>query len=262
MLATLALVIVACEKDGFSTGDVQHDPEATSAVASASVPFDDASAIADIAYQGEYSGKTADVLSCANITIDTLTANMHRVSIDFGTGCTDANGNVRSGVIRTTYLVPRTSPGSTTDIEFINYYYNQVRVDGFYHQTFMGLNSANQPEWEVDIDGSTTYAPGDTLFYVSSRTRTWTEGFLPFDPNNITFTLNGTASGERSGHPAWLASTVEDLVWKINCPYIVDGTYELSVVGLPNYEVDFGDGTCDSQAEVSNGNNTVIVSLN
>ncbi|NVK27042.1 MAG: hypothetical protein HWE14_03300 [Flavobacteriia bacterium] len=262
MLATTALVIVACEKDfTLDNGPVQHDEKATSAAAVASVPYDDASTITDLAYQGAYDGKTYDALSCATITIDTLTSMMHRVTVDFGTGCTDAAGNTRMGVIRTTYTVPRTQGGATTDIEFINYYYNQIKVEGLYHQTYLGLNTANQPEWAVDIDGSAVYSPGDTLFYMSSRTRTWIDGFIPFDPSNIRFSITGTASGERTGDPSWLASTVDPLIWKYNCPYIVDGTYELSVVGLPNYQVDFGNGDCDNKAEVSDGNNTVIINL-
>lgn len=261
-MATLALLIVACEKD-FNPLDrpVEHDEQATSAAAVASVPYDDASTISDLAYEGAYNGKTSDVLTCAVITIDTLTSMMHRVTVDFGTGCTDANGNTRSGIIRTTFTLPRTQGGATSDIEFINYYINQVKVTGLYHQVFMGLNSANQPEWAVDIDGSAVYSPGDTLHYRSSRTRTWTEGFFPFDPGNIKFSITGTALGERTGQPSWHAATIEDLIWTFNCPYLVDGTYELSVTGLPIYRVDFGNGDCDNKAEVSDGNNTVIIQL-
>ncbi len=263
MMATTALIIVACEKD-FNplAGPVQHDEKATTAAAVASVPYDDASTITDLAYEGAYNGKTSEILGCATITIDTLTSMMHRVTVDFGiTGCTDADGNTRSGIIRTTYTLPRTQGGATTDIEFINYYYNQLKIAGLYHQTYMGLNTANQPEWAVDIDGSAVYSPGDTLFYRSSRTRVWTEGLTPFNPNAIKFSISGTASGERTGQPSWLATTVEDLIWTFNCPYLVDGTYELSVTGLPNYRVDFGNGSCDNKAEVSDGNNTVIVQL-
>lgn len=260
MLATMALLIVACEKD-FISGDVEYHPEATSEAATASVPYDDAAAIADLAYEGVYDGKTSDVLTCANITIDTLTSSMHRVTIDFGQGCTDAHGNTRSGIIRTTYLLPRTMAGATTDIEFIGYYFNQVRVDGYYHQSYLGLNTANQPEWAVDIDGSAVYSPGDSLHYRSTRTRTWTNGFIPFEPSNIQFEITGSASGERTGNPSWLATTTDPLVWKINCQYIVDGTYELSVTGMANFQVDFGNGSCDNKAEVTDGNNTIIVEL-
>lgn len=262
MMATLALVIVACEKDFNPLNTpVEFDEKATSAAAIASVPFDDASTISELAYQDAYNGKTSDALTCAVITVDTLTATMHRVTVDFGTGCTDAKGVTRSGVIRTTFTLPRTQGGATGDIEFINYYVNQVKVAGLYHQVYMGLNSANQPEWAVDIDGSAVYSPGDTLFYRSSRTRTWSEGFIPFDPTNIQFSITGTAIGERTGQPSWHALTIEDIVWTFDCPYIVDGIYELSVTGLPNYRVDFGNGDCDNQAEVSDGNNTVIVQL-
>ncbi len=260
MLATMALLIVACEKD-FLTGEVDYDEKAAAETSAASVPYDDASVIADLAYEGAYNGKMSDVLTCANITIDTLTASMHRVTVDFGTGCTDGNGNTRSGIIRTTYSLPRTMGGATTDIEFINYYYNQVRIEGYYHQSYLGLNTANQPEWAVDIEGSAVYSPGDTLHYRSARTRRWADGFIPFNPSAIKIEIEGSAFGERTGRPSWLATTTEPLVWVLNCAYIVDGTYEVSVTGRANFLVDFGNGNCDNQAEVSDGNSTAIVQI-
>lgn len=261
-LAVLVFVVVACEKDVNSGDPPEYDAHATSSASASSVAFDDAAVIADLAYEGEYDGKTANVLSCAQITVDTLASNLHRVTVDFGTGCTDGLGNVRTGIIRAAFTVPRMAAGAMTDIQFIDYTLNQVKIEGLYHQTFLGLNTANQPEWAVDIDGSTVYSPGDTLFYLSDRTRTWVSGFNSSDPGDIRFSISGSASGDRTGELPWIATTLESLTWKYGCRWPVDGVYEVSVTGRPVYQVDFGNGNCDNEATVSgSGGNTIVVRL-
>lgn len=260
LLATASLLVVACEKDAL-LGPVEYDEAATKEATVASVPYDDASVVVDLAYEGNYSGKNEDVLSCATITVDTLTASFHRVIIDFGTGCTDSRGNVRSGQIKATFTVPRIAAGATTDLEFINYTFNQAEIDGYYHQVFMGLNTANQPEWAVDIDGSAVYSPGDTLFYASNRERTWVSGFNPFNPSDIRFELTGAASGERTGKQQWVATVKDPLVWKYGCAWLVEGTYEMTVGTSRIYEVDFGNGDCDDEATVTGPGGSIIIQL-
>lgn len=260
-LATASFLVVACEKNILNTGPVDYDEKATTDATVASVPYDDASVIVDLAYEGNYNGKNSDVLSCAVITVDTLTSAFHRVIIDFGTGCTDAAGNVRTGQIKATFTVPRIAAGAVTDLEFINYTFNQVAIAGIYHQVFTGLNTANQPEWAVDIDGSAAYSPGDTLFYESTRTRTWIDGFNPFIPSNIKFAITGAASGQRTGQPQWIATVKDDLIWKYGCPWLVEGKYEISVGNSKIYEVDFGNGDCDDEATVSGNGGSIIIQL-
>lgn len=263
MLAVSSLLVVACEKSDTPNepDDVAQNSSVTRTAATASIPFDDASAIAEIAVDGNYSGKSSQLFACATVTIDSASSGFVEVTVDFGNGCTDANGNVRTGSFVATFTRPRWAGGATTDIEFINYTVNQVEIEGTYHHTFLGLNSSNQPEWDVEIDGSAIYSPGDTLYYMSNRTRTWTNGFMPFNPNAIEFSVTGTAQGERTNQPAWTATTLSPLVWAFGCPWLVSGEYELSVTGYPLYTIDFGNGTCDNIATITGNGATVQISL-
>src|SRR6478735_1032959 len=66
---------------------------------------------------------------CATITIETPSDNTAEIpkgtiTIDFGTGCTDAKGNVRKGIIHVKYVGRRFLPGSTVETTFDGYSIN------------------------------------------------------------------------------------------------------------------------------------------
>ena len=79
--------------------------------------------------------------SCPSITITRPTAGLWPkiVTVDYGTGCTGFNDNVRSGKIIIEVTGPRLQAGSKRTITFVDYYFNGIKVEGTKVLENMGL---------------------------------------------------------------------------------------------------------------------------
>jgi hypothetical protein len=103
---------------------------------------------------------------------------------------------------------------------------------------------------------------GQLIIWNSQRDREWTEGestFLPFDD---VYSITGYASGtDRNGNPFTVTIT-SPIIVSFLCPWIEQGTLEITHGNLPDATIDYGDGTCDDQATITIGNTTITITLN
>lgn len=180
------------------------------------------------------------------ITIDTLNS-VKTITVDYGTSNCDCNdGKTRRGKIVTTFTGQYIAQGTVITHTPVDYYVNDIRIDGTKTVTNMGLNSSGHPYFNVQINGTATQTNGEVLTYASTRVRTWVQGF-----NTLTnrfddqYEISGTATGTFSSGGGYTAQTTSPLHINIGCGFPVSGTLELTPQNKPVRVVDYGQGTCD-----------------
>ncbi len=174
------------------------------------------------------------------------------VTIDFGAGC-EHNGHTRMGKIITVYSGPLFIPGSQAVTTFEGYAIDSFTVEGKHTITNLTDTGANQRSVRVVVENAkvTNTANGNWRTWNSDRTRTQVEGNgTPLYPLDDVYNITGDRSGSNSQGRTWSGQTVEPLVRKSVCPWLVKGIVNLTVNGRSGV-LDYGDGTCDNQATIT-----------
>ena len=186
------------------------------------------------------------------ITIDTI-ASIKTVTVDYGSSNCDCNdGKTRRGKIITTFTGFYHAQGTIITHTPVDYYVNDIKIEGIKTVENMGLNTSGQPYFNVQIDGVATLTSGETVSYTSTRVRTWIAGFNTllnrFDDE---YDISGTASGTFSSGGGYTALTTNPVHIKVGCGFPVSGTIEISPQNRPLRVVDYGSGMCDATFTVT-----------
>lgn len=180
------------------------------------------------------------------ITIDT-TSSTKSVTVDYGSSnCTCNDGKTRRGKIVTTFTGQYIAPGTIITHTPVDYYVNDIKYEGTKTVQNMGLNSNNQPYFNVQIDGTATLESGEVVDYTSTRVRTWTNGFNTllnrFDDE---YDITGTSEAIFSSGEGYTGNTTSPIHIKVGCGFPVSGTLDITPTGKPVRQINYGDGTCD-----------------
>jgi hypothetical protein len=180
------------------------------------------------------------------ITIDT-TSSTKSVTVDYGSSnCTCNDGKTRRGKIVTTFTGQYIAPGTIITHTPVDYYVNDIKYEGTKTVQNMGLNSNNQPYFNVQIDGTATLESGEVVDYTSTRVRTWTTGFNTllnrFDDE---YDITGTSEAIFSSGEGYTGNTTSPIHIKVGCGFPVSGTLDITPTGKPVRQINYGDGTCD-----------------
>ena len=220
---------------------------------------DDNDILDEVAASNDLSGSytfgpivTMDNLgSCAVVTI---TGNFpaKNIKIDFGTGCTNAAGVTRKGIINIVLTDSVRKTGSVATVTFNNYYINNYKKEGTITWTNTTVTGSNTPSWNRKVENGKITAPnGDFWLHTANISITQTAGVGT--PNNLTddiFLISGTRTATNAAGKSRTATTIAALQKKTACSNIDKG--QLQVQG-PNHVavIDFGDGSCDRLATIS-----------
>jgi hypothetical protein len=191
------------------------------------------------------------------ITLDTANS-VKTVTVDYGnTNCDCNDGKTRRGKIITTFSGQYLAPGTVITHTPVDYYVNDIRYDGTKTVTNMGLNTNNQPYFNVQIDGTATKTDGEVVTYTSTRVRTWVQGYTTLTNRyDDEFDITGTATGTFSNGGGYTATTTSPIHVKFGCGLPVSGILEITPQSKPIRTVDYGQGTCDTQFTVTVNGNT------
>jgi hypothetical protein len=257
----ISLVLSACGKFRY---DKDQSAEVNRKVESA---FDEMTNISDQAITGNMvyyknggvivthpGDKPVQLKTACNviITIDT-TGSVKTVTVDYGSSNCDCNdGKTRRGKIVTTFTGPYHAQGTIITHTPLDYYVNDIKIEGTKTVENMGLNTTGQPYFNVQIDGVATLTTGETMTYTSTRVRTWTAGFNTllnrFDDE---YDITGTASGVFSSGGSYTANITAPVHIKVGCGFPVSGTVEITPQSHPVRVLDYGTGTCDATFTVT-----------
>jgi hypothetical protein len=270
-MASLA-VVFSCQEE--------EDPYATesSYVVEESVTdtyYEDADDMASVAVASEpgtVGGRVAGESSiltvnddrfCAevSVTVDITTVEptwpTGVITIDFGTGCEDPRGNVRSGVIKISFEGPRFLPGSSVTIEFIDYTINGIILNGTRILTNVSNSTADLPKFQVQLEGSIEWPDGTIATRTHCFVRTWNRNGTPLIFADDQLIVAQCENSEEWPHDYAAAGTnrrgveyqmviLVDLVYKRGCPIAVSGKKKFIQVSTgKEIIIDYGTGVCD-----------------
>lgn len=198
---------------------------------------------------------------CVTITL-TQNGNLKTLTIDFGTqGCLCNDGKTRKGkLIATAANFNQLNVLRTLTTE--NYYVNNFHVEGTITRNITRDISAATRQADI-VENLTITNPNNQTVYTRSGTLTRIFDFnMANNPADNTLTTWGQVNITRpnGNQITRLVNQSEPLLYKNSCHQVVSGIAHISI-NTNNYTIDFGDGSCDGTATVSNGTTTWTINL-
>ena len=247
VIGVLAGIVSCREKE-----QKQWDNSSANDSATAENYFNDLfKAVDDVA--GATEGIREYEMGCIDtVIVDTL-SNPKTLLIDFGQdNCVGQDGRIRKGQIYVTFTGKYRDEGTIITITPMDYSVNGYLVEGTKTVTNMGLNTNNDPYFDVEVEGSVT-APANayTVEWTSHRTRTWVGGSNTLTIWDDTYEITGNGSGvNRYGNP-FTAEIINALRIEIGCPWIVAGSIAVTPQDGAERLIDFGNGNCNNGFSVT-----------
>jgi hypothetical protein len=136
------------------------------------------------------------------------------ITIDFGTGQTDAAGTVRKGIINIVYKGWRFVKDSYYVIGFANYSINGVKVEGVRTVTTTSVSGSGVTFSIKDAGGRLTFTDGTTATRESTHTRTWVKGNTALTGQ---WQVEGAAAGSTRDGKTYVFAISRALVFKVQC---------------------------------------------
>ena len=199
---------------------------------------------------------------CATVTNDT-SVTPHVLTINFGTtDCTCADGKNRKGSIIVTYTGLYKDSGSTHTITYSNYFVNDNQLSGIKTVTNMGTNSSGEVYYTVNVNDTLNLGTGNgEIVWSGTRTRTWLTGYSTTDRTDDSYLISGTTTLTRANGNKFVMQITTPLQIAYNCAWIEAGV--VSVTGPLGgvRTLNYGNGNCDSEAELTIGSHTYNITL-
>lgn len=180
------------------------------------------------------------------------------ITIDFGAGCTDPRGNVRTGIISIAFNGRRFQPGSTVVWTTDNYTINGVQLEGTRTLTNITGSTEESPKFQIElIGGKATFPDESVATREASFTREWIRAA---NPANDEIHVDGSAEGTNRTGVAYTMEIQETLVFKRACGFPVSGVKIYTKDGK-QITIDYGDGTCDRKVTYTVGDQTLTTNV-
>lgn len=190
---------------------------------------------------------------CATVTEDSETFPKN-ISIDFGTGCTDAHGRVRTGIIHIHLTAEMTELGAVRTVTFENFHINEMQITGSRITTNTGATESGQPIFSRVVDVQIT-RPAGTFHRQFSGQVTWMSGFDTEACGDNVFSETGSGSVTRPNGVTVTRTITSPLIVDQTCGYITAGEVEMNTP-QGTASINFGNGSCDDQAVLTRPNGT------
>jgi hypothetical protein len=208
--------------------------------------------------KGTGTAQTMNTLSCATITVTPLVGFPKTMVIDFGTGCTSANGVFRKGKINVVLSDSLRKSGSTAVMTFDNYYVNVFKKEGTV--TWTNTSTAGTKSWQRKVENGkiTNSLNGNYWLHSGIKDVVQTAGVsTPYNLTDDEFSITGNHTVTNAAGKTRTCTILgtNPLHKKASCSNIDKGT--VTVQG-PNHVavINFGDGSCDNLATISIDNHT------
>lgn len=206
---------------------------------------------------------------CATGTISPwdLTTWPKTVTIDFGTvNCLGSDLVNRRGIITAVFSGPYLDSNTVITITLTNYYHNDYRVEGTQTIQNMGHNSAGHLVYHVTVSGATVTNPsGGTSTWNTTQDREWFAGeSTSYNIWDDIYKITGSANGVSVDGEAYNITVNSALQINVGCPWIVKGSFTLTLGSYPTYPIgfDYGTGACDANATATLNGTTYNIVMN
>ena len=282
MFAVMAIVVSSCKsnEDTFSAEDVATSSNESTAESQTSETDDIASGVlnSNDAAPGRVEAGVDDIripASCATITKVNNDGDKKSgvITIDFGTGCTDAAKNTRKGKIIISWNGGKWFlPGSTHKITFSGYSINDVKFSDSDSRTVTNVSTTSSPlTWTVTSNHSLTYPDGTTTSRSVNLTKKWNRtATITADTWTFSQTTGASvaAEGTNKKGKSYKMTITTPLVYSRSCALSnkvflpISGSKTITV-NSKDIVFEYGTGTCDNTFTVTvNGKTKEITAKN
>jgi len=216
----------------------------------ATVIFFDASVNAGF-YRLDGQTETTGILSCASVTVTPQNTFPKTITIDFGNGCTSADGISRKGKINITLSDYVHNTGATAVMTFDNYYTAGFKVEGTI--TWTNTSTPNGISWTRQITNGKVTEPLSGYYWTHEGTKNVTQIAGANTPTNLLDDVYSVTGNHTVTNPAGKSRTVtilEALEKKTICHNVSKG--KMKIQAQTHFAIlDYGDGTCDNIATIT-----------
>jgi hypothetical protein len=253
-----AIFLTSCEKDKI---EINPEIEATfilseNQAASENITDDATSiffeaAVINNLYRTGQAVQANNSISCATVTVSPQSGFPKSIVVDFGNGCTSADGISRKGKINITLSNFLHLPGSTATITFDNYYTTSYKVEGTILWT--NTSTANTISWSRQVTNGKLTSPGDGYYWMHEGTKYVTQTAGSNTPLNLLddiFSITGSHSVTNPVGKTRTVTITEALIKPATCYNVTQG--KIKIQGPDHFAIlDYGTGTCDREATIS-----------
>jgi hypothetical protein len=216
----------------------------------ATVIFFDASVSSGF-YRLNGQAETTGILNCATVTVTPQNTFPKTITIDFGNGCTSADGISRKGKINITLSDYVHNTGATATMTFDNYYTAGFKVEGTI--TWTNTSTPNGISWTRQITNGKVTEPLSGYYWTHEGTKNVTQTAGASTPTNLLDDVYSVTGNHTVTNPAGKTRTVtilEALEKKTTCHNVSKG--KMKIQATNHFAIlDYGDGTCDNIATIT-----------
>ena len=194
-------------------------------------------------------------LGCAIYTLSDSTPGKYpkTLTLDFGTGCTSADGIMRKGKLIYVFSDFLLNPGATATVTFEQYVVNGYGILGAYSLTNNSTQSGISISTQVS-NGIITYPNLTNYHYSANRSYVMTAGSsTPYNITDDVYNVTGNSSFSDSFGSSLVCNITTPLVKPVACHNVTKGVVSFVYDQAVNGTLDFGDGSCDALGTLSIG---------
>lgn len=208
--------------------------------------------------------KSGEVDLCdTKIKVETLanTKFPKTITLDFGTGCTDPEGNFRAGKIIVYMTGPYWQKNTVRHSKLVDYIYNDLKISSERNEINTGPNEKGYYVFEVKHSEKIVNTKGELLVErVLDRVRTYNRGKDLSSTNDDEVWIAGNTKVEKNGKNL-VNEITATLYRKLTCQHFQSGVITTFVNKVKTAELNYGDGDCDNKATWTNGKVTKTITL-
>jgi hypothetical protein len=210
------------------------------------------------------SGKSGEVEPCnAKITVETTVNSKFpkTITLDYGSGCTDTEGNFRAGKIIVHITGPYWEKNTVRLSKLVDYRYNDLKIAGDRNETNKGVNDKGYTVFEVKNSEKIWNSKDELLVERNlERLRTCNRGANLTSIEDDEVWVSGTTKVNKNGKES-IQEITTTLYRKITCQHFQSGVITTFVNKVKIAELNYGAGSCDDKATWSNGTITKEITL-
>ena len=193
---------------------------------------------------------------CPNVGIESEgEAFPKTITLDYGDGTELQNGKILSGVITIEITAPRNSPEYQRNVTYSNFSVDGVVING----TSVITVDRDEETFRTFVNElEITLEDGTVVSRKSERSWQWIEGMdTQLDQTDDVIQITGYAEATTAEGDKYLKEIVEPLTRNRDCRFIVQGVVTIKLNGELISTLDYGDGTCDAVATLTNSEGEV-----
>jgi hypothetical protein len=179
------------------------------------------------------------------------------ITLNYGDSTVLRNGHVLSGEIIIEISAPRRSQDYMRTITYNAFGKDSVVVSG---TSIVEVDKVDEMFRKFTSNLIITISDTTVITRESERIWQWIAGLDTDDHSDDVITISGSASAEMEGI-IYKKEITTPLKRIGDCRYIVEGIIEITLNGDVICTMDYGDGTCDEIAEMTNADGTTEIDL-